>query len=348
MFGHFSYPGRRFGRGRLLTVVLVAAVATPGAGKAEDAPKAQKPWYEKVTIKGYLQLDAVFPQGNAVSGKYSNLRIRRARPTIVVQLDELTKAQIQIDAGSGKAGSGTSNAFVANTFAERTLPGLGSIRFGQYVVPFGCEVFEDHAALRLPLELSFAAESVALSEQDIGASLQSSPNPADRTHWALSFVNGQGFRNADNNANKTWIGRIAHDLTPNIRAGISGILGTYRAADIHDYDRHALAAELHVKPFANARVSGEFYNVRFINSTTSKTPAPVRYNGGYLMIEPRIESLKSTPFVRYQRTYGDLDYRSIDLGWRYQFTPQQHLTLEYDIVEGHQRDSFGARWQVNF
>lgn len=343
-----AFRGRRPGLIRSLAVTVVSTAALSAMALADDASKAQKPWYEKVTVKGYMQLDAVFPQGNAVAGNYSNLRIRRARPTIAVQLDELTKAQIQIDAGSGKIGSGAANAFVAHTFAERTLPGLGSIRFGQYIVPFGCEVFEDNAALRLPLELSFAAESVALAEHDIGATLQSSPNPADPTHWALSFVNGQGFRNADSNANKTWIGRIAHDITPSVRAGVSGIVGTYRAADDRDYDRHALAAELQVKPCPYAQVSGEFYNVRFINSTTSKTPVAVRYNGGYLMLEARIDQLKSTPFIRYQRTYGDLDYRSIDIGWRYQFTPMQRVTVEYDFVQGHQRDSFGARWQVNF
>ena len=333
--------------GAASAAALTALVFSAVPAAAEDAAKPT-PWYDKVTVKGYLQLDAVFPQGNAVSGAYSNFRIRRARPTVQVQLDPLTKAQIQIDAGSGKAGSGTSTVIVTDTFAERTLPGLGLVRFGQYLVPFGVEVYEDNAALRLPLELSFAAESVALAERDIGLTLQSSANPADKTHWAVSFVNGQGFRSADSNPNKTWVGRVAHDLSPSVRAGVSGIIGSYQAADDRDYDRHVLAAELQVKPCPYAQVSGEFYNVRFINSTTSKTPVPVRYNGGYIMVEGNISSLKSTPFIRYQRTYGDMDYRSFDIGWRYQYTPMQRVSVEYDFVQGHQRDSFGARWQVNF
>ncbi|MBM3496644.1 MAG: hypothetical protein FJX72_20335, partial [Armatimonadetes bacterium] len=158
---------------RLLAVGFCLAPFAPSAG-ADEAKDPPKPWYEKVTVKGYLQLDAVFPQGNAVLGSYSNLRIRRARPTITAQLDPLTKAQIQVDAGSGKAGSGVSTVIVTDTFAERTVPGFGLVRFGQYLVPFGSEVYEDNAALRLPMEISFAAESVALAERDIGMTVQSS------------------------------------------------------------------------------------------------------------------------------------------------------------------------------
>jgi hypothetical protein len=331
-----------------LAFAVCVAGLTPVAASGEEPKAPPKPWYEKVTVKGYLQLDAVFPQGNAVTGSYSNLRIRRARPTISAQLDPLTRAQIQVDAGSGKPGSGASTVVVTDTFAERTFPGFGLVRFGQYLVPFGSEVYEDNAALRLPMELSHACESVALSERDIGLTVQSSVNPADPTHWAVSFVNGQGFKSADSNPNKTWIGRVAHDITPAIRVGVSGILGTYRAADDRNHDRHVLAGELHIKPCAWAKLTGEFYNARFVDSTTSRTPKDVRFNGGYVMLEGNLASAQSVPFVRYQRTYGGLSYRSLDFGWRYQYTPTQRLTLEYDFVQGHQRDSFGARWQVGF
>jgi hypothetical protein len=260
----------------------------------------------------------------------------------------MTKIQVQVDAGSGKAGSGQSTVVVTDTFAERAVPGLGLVRFGQYLLPFGSEVYEDNAALRCPLELSHAAESIALGERDIGASVQSSASPADGTHWALSFLNGQGFRSADSNPNKTWVGRIAHDFGPSVRLGVSGIIGSYTAADRKDYDRHVLGGEVHVKVPGVGRLTGEFYNVRFVDSTTSSTPSQVRYNGGYVLLEGNLPSCSSTPFVRYQRTYGGLDHRSVDVGWRYQYAPNQRLTAEYDFVAGHQRDSFGLRWQLGF
>jgi len=329
-------------------IVVVLGLAGHAAFAAPDEKAAPKPWYDKITVKGYLQLDAIFPQGNAVAGSYSNFRIRRARPTISAVLDPMTKIQVQVDAGSGKAGSGQSTVVVTDTFGERTLPGLGLVRFGQYLIPFGSEVYEDNAALRCPLELSYAAESVALAERDIGVTVQSSANPASGTHWALSFLNGQGFRSADSNPNKTWAGRIAHDFGPSVRLGASGIIGSYTAADKKDYDRHVLGAEMHVRVPGVGRVAGEFYNVRFIDSTTSSTPSQVRYNGGYLLVEGDLPSCSSTPFVRYQRTYGGLDYRSVDVGWRYQYAPNQRLTAEYDFVAGRQRDSMGVRWQLGF
>lgn len=339
---------RRVSRNLLCATVLVALlVIAAGPVYAQSGDKPTQ-WYDRVTVKGYVQLDAVFPQGNAVQGPYSNFRIRRARPTIVAQIDPLTRVQLQVDAGSGKVGSGQSNVVVTDTFAERTFPGFGLVRFGQYLLPFGSEVYEDNAAIRSPLELSFAGESMALAERDIGVTIQSSPNPTDKTHWAVAFMNGQGFRTADANSNKTWIARVAHNLTPEVRVGVSGILGTYVAADKKEYDRHVLGGELHLDAGTLGKVVGEFYNVRFINSTTSTTPVPVRYNGGYLMWEGNIPSLKSIPFIRYQRTYGDLSYRSFDIGWRYQYSSTQRLTAEYDFVKGRQRDMFGVRWQLGF
>ncbi len=326
---------------------LVAVFVGTTVAYAADAPAA-KPWYERITVKGYVQVDAIFPQGNAVQGPYSNFRIRRARPTIIAPLDDLTRVQVQVDAGSGKAGSGQSTVIVTDTFAERSIQGLGLVRVGQYLLPFGSEIYEDNAALRSPLELSFAAESIALAERDIGITLQSSPNPADRTHWAVAVFNGQGFRSADGNANKTIVGRIAQDLCPEVRVGVSGILGSYTAVDKKEYDRHVLGVELHAKTGSAGKLTGEFYNARFVNSTTSATPSAARFNGGYLLFEGNVPSLKSFPFVRYQRTYGDIEYRSIDIGWRYQYSPNQRLVAEYDFVKGHQRDSFGVRWQLGF
>lgn len=339
------------GFSRMLACAATALAISASGAWAEPAAadkEAAKPWYDKITVKGYLQLDAIFPQGNAVMGAYSNMRVRRARPTVSAVLDPMTKIQVQVDAGSGKAGSGQSTVVVTDTFAERTIPGLGLVRFGQYLLPFGSEIYEDNAALRAPLELSHAAESVALAERDIGLTVQSSPNPTAGTHWALSFLNGQGFRSADSNPNKTWVGRVAHSVSPDVRLGVSGIVGTYTAADKKNYDRHVLGVEAHVRTGAIGKLTGELYNVRFIDSTSSQTPGAVRYNGGYLLYEGNMPSCSSTPFVRYQRTYGDLDYRSVDVGWRYQYAPDQRLTAEYDIVAGHQRDSFGVRWQLFF
>ena len=89
----------------LYRVVVVAAIVAVGLGgsKATSAEETKpRPWYDTITLKGYIQLDAVFPEGNAVTGSYSNFRIRRARPTLTAMLDPLTRVQVQVDAGSGR------------------------------------------------------------------------------------------------------------------------------------------------------------------------------------------------------------------------------------------------------
>lgn len=329
-----------------LGALALPLLTTPAL--AADAAEKPVSWYDRIVVKGFLQLDATFPEGKSAVGGYSNLRLRRARPTIIGTIDPLTKLQLQIEAGSGKAGSGASNVILMDTYAERLVPGLGVVRFGQFALPFGIETAEDTAARRSPLELSFAMDRVAINERDIGVSVQSSANAAADTHWAVALFNGQGVRTADANANKTLAGRIAQSIGPSVRVGVSGLLGTYVATDKNEYDRHVLGFEVQVRSRALGRFSGEFCTAKFIDSLTAAKPAKVDYHGGYLMYEARIADPKSTPFIRYQRTYGDLDYRSVDLGFRYDYAPNQRLTAEYDIVRGADQNAFGLRWQLGF
>jgi hypothetical protein len=335
---------------RLLLFFTLAILPGARMGGAQTAPQAppKKPWYDTVTFKGFIQLDAIFPEGNAAIGPISNFRIRRARPTFVIQVDPLTRVQVQFDLSTGKCGTGPSTASVADTYAERKLPGFGYVQLGQNLLPFSHEVKEDNAAIRSPLELSYTAEQVALLERDIGIFVRSLTEETDIFHWEVGIVNGQGWRTADSNPNKTLVGRVTYKFHPYLRVGASTIYGTWRGANGQDFDRHVQGYEFESNFNKALKLGGEFYHCKFVDSTSAATPKVARFDGGYLLLETWIGSLKSIPFIRYQRTYGDLDYRSFDLGWRYQYTPTQRVTLEYDIVKGHQRDMFGLRWQLGF
>ncbi|MCX6362123.1 MAG: hypothetical protein NT029_20200 [Armatimonadetes bacterium] len=163
------------------------------------------------------------------------------------------------------------------------------------------------------------------------------------------MVNGQGFRSADGNANKTFSGRYARTVGNRLRLGVSTLVGKWRsAASGKDFDRHILGCEAHYAASDNLDLTGEFYNARFVDDTAAVAPSAARFNGGYLMLEKKINSINSTPFIRYQRTYGDVDYRSFDLGWRYQYAKTQRVTVEYDIARKAKMSAFGARWQVGF
>lgn len=329
--------------------LAAASLLTASAAAGQNAP--EKKWYDSVTVKGYIQFDTIFPEGKSRYGDVSNFRIRRGRPTIEAQLDPLTMAKLQVDISTGQAGSGASSAFVVDTWIQRQLPGLGYVRAGQMLLPFGREVHDDNAAIRSPLELSHAANALALAEYDIGVMLGSQVPESQPFHWEFGFYNGQGLRSADANSNKTWVGRVAAYLHPKFRMGMSGMIGTFRDTSTggtkRNYDRHVLGVEMSAPICREAKLSGELYNARFVDSVTAPTKQ-VRFTGGYLMWEGWIGDWKSIPFLRYERTYGGLDYSAIDLGWRYQYAPNQRLTAEYDIVKGARNDSFGVRWQIGF
>lgn len=321
-----------------LSAVLACAVAAQ--------PPTPRPWYDTVVVKGWIQLDATFAEGSAGTNSDSNFRIRRARPTIIAQIDPLTKVQLQIDVSTGRAGSGAVTTSVMDTYAMRTFPGFGHVLFGQFLLPFGLEIRVDNASARSPLEISFAAENFGLGERDIGVFVQCpSPDVQDFT-WEAAVLNGQGARNADSNNNKTVAGRIAYRLSEALRVGVSGLLGAFRSGGV-DYDREVVGAHFAAMLCRELTVKGEFYDVRFVDNPSSPTQA-AQYQGGYLLVESWVESLKSIPFVRFQRTWDDLDYESVDIGWRYQYAPTQRLTLQVDLPSGGRPKQVGLRWQLGF
>ncbi|HSV75224.1 MAG TPA: hypothetical protein VLH79_15815 [Chthonomonadales bacterium] len=337
-------------RTTIAAAALAIIVASASAAQAQSSPPATQRWYDRVTVTGYMQFDAVFPEGESRHGHISNFRLRRGRPTIEAQLDPLTRVRVVWDVSTGAAGHSASTAFVADTWAQRQIPGFGFVRAGQMLLPFGREIHEDTGGVRSPLELSHAGSAIALAEQDIGIMLGSQRRENEVLNWVFGFYNGQGMRHADANSNKTWAGRLAAQVNPDLRVAVSGMFGTFLdtspGGTRRTFDRHVLGVDVTATLSPEVKLSGELYNVRFVDSVTAPT-RQARFTGGYLMWEGWIADWKSIPFVRFNRTYGDLSYSSIDLGWRYQYAPNQRLTVQYDIVKGARNDSFGVRWQLN-
>ena len=127
-----------------------------------------KRWYDTISLTGYVQFDSTFPEGNSRYGSVSNFRIRRARPSIIAQIDPQTMIKLQLDMSTGKAYSGAQNAVVGDSYIGRTFPGFGFLKAGQTYFPFSHELREDHAARRSPLEMSYVMDMIALGEVDLG------------------------------------------------------------------------------------------------------------------------------------------------------------------------------------
>jgi hypothetical protein len=335
-------------------VASTSAQSTAGQSTTMTATSQQpvaKRWYDTVSLTGYVQFDSTFPEGDSRYGSVSNFRIRRARPSIIAQIDPQTMIKLQLDMSTGKACSGAQNAVVGDSYIGRTFPGFGFLKAGQTYFPFSRELREDHAARRSPLEMSYVMDMIALGEVDLGVVIGADKWDTAMWQWEFALFNGQGLRTADANPNKTVAGRIAYRVNPYIRVGASGVGGSYKDISTtgtgKTYRRDALGAELQLQSSKALSLSAEMYNCLAPNSTAAPT-AQARFTGGYVLLESWIGPMKSIPFVRWQRTYGDLQYRSWDFGWRYQMTPTQRLTVEADIARAARSNCYGARWQVNF
>lgn len=330
-----------------LCVVAAAAALIGGVSAGAQAPQAPRKWLDSLTFKGFIQMDATMPQVNGTYGAVSNFRIRRARPTFLLDIDPLTKVQMQLDLGTKGANGGASSATVINTFVERKFPSAGFLSVGQFLVPFGREIRDDTGGTRTPLECSYTATRFAFSEWEVGASFRTI-DPNGKLTAEVAVVNGQGVASADTGNDKTVAARATARVSNALRIGVSGLTGTYKAKDGKEYKRNAMAVDAKYNGGKYLVFTGEFYNGSFIDSVDASSPAKARISGGYALVETWVNSLKSIPFLRYQRTYGDAEYQSWDLGLRYQMSPTQRITAQYDIVKGYRKNQFGLRWQVNF
>jgi hypothetical protein len=327
------------------------ASSTAPAPSAESSPVQPKHWYDTVTLKGYAQFDANFPEGRSRFGSVSNFRIRRCRPSVTVQIDRNTAVKVQIDMSTGKAGSGPQSAVIGDAYGERRIRGFGYIHLGQTYLPFSHELREDHSALRSPLEMSYPADLISLGEVDQGIVVGAENWDTRPIQWEFGVFNGQGLGTADANTNATLAGRVAWRMSPFLRVGASGIAGTFKDSSVtgtgKTYRRDALGGEIQIKSSKALALSAEIYNILAANSPSAPT-RQARCTGGYVLLESWIGPLKSIPFVRWQRTYGDLEYRSWDIGWRYQVSQTQRLTAQADFVRAARSNDYGVRWQVNF
>lgn len=214
--------------------IAVAPAALP-APTSTPVP-AKKPWYEKLQLRGYVQMrvnEAISGQFDAPAG-ISRLRsvhdagvgekgtfaFRRAR--LVVQGDISDRVSVYLQSDFAAAVNAQSNgerrehfaqlrdAYADLHFANRTF----KLRFGQSKVPYGWENLQS-SSNRLTLDRADAANSAVPSERDLGVVAYYTP-PHVQAIWddlaadgqklfgnygafGLGVFNGQGTNRAEKN-----------------------------------------------------------------------------------------------------------------------------------------------------
>ncbi|UPG88529.1 OprO/OprP family phosphate-selective porin [Luteibacter aegosomaticola] len=198
------------------------ASAKPGASAA-----AAKAWYEKLSIRGYVQMrlneglddgakDLKSP-GDRFTGRDQGFGIRRARVVISGDVSDRMSIYLQPDLASTPSGSTTTHfAQLRDAYADLWLDKAKTwrIRAGQSKVPYGWEDLQS-SQNRIALDRADALNSGVRDERDLGLFAYWSPGAAkerfsylqksglkgsgDYGMFGIGVYNGQGANRPDRN-----------------------------------------------------------------------------------------------------------------------------------------------------
>ncbi|MEZ2419690.1 porin [Luteibacter sp. RCC_6_2] len=204
-----------------------ATSSSPAIAAAKPASSSAKAWYEKIGIRGYVQMrynqelgedakDLKSP-GDRFIGREQGFGIRRARVVISGDVTDNMSIYIQPDLASTPSGSSTTNfAQLRDAYADLwlTKDKTWRIRAGQSKVPYGWEDLQS-SQNRLALDRADAMNSGVRDERDLGvfaywspavakerfAYLQKSGLKGSGDYGVIGFgvYNGQGANRPDRN-----------------------------------------------------------------------------------------------------------------------------------------------------
>jgi len=228
----------------------------------KSAKEKKKPWYEKLTLRGYaqvrisdnlsLQRESFPPHlvGDPSVGDNQSFSIRRARLILQGDVHEHLGVYLQPDFAALIPGVNDSIQFTqirdwyGDFYFDTTK--VHRLRIGQSKIPYGWENMQS-SSNRLPLDRSDALNSDVKNERDIGVIYYWTPEPAQEFFkevidmglkgsgnygmFAFGFYNGQGGSFREQNDN---IHMVARFLYPGILAngqryelGMQGYAGEY-------------------------------------------------------------------------------------------------------------------------
>jgi phosphate-selective porin len=189
----------------------VAPAAPVVAVAAKPAPAPKKAWYEKLQLRGYVQMranevlsgDMDAPAGvsrlrsvhDSAVGERGNFSLRRAR--LVVQGDVSERLSLYLQGDLAAAVNNQSNGERRENFFQMRdayadlnfAHGQVKLRFGQSKVPFGWENLQS-SSNRITLDRADAANSAVPGERDLGVVAYYTP-PKVQAVWDRLAKDGQ-------------------------------------------------------------------------------------------------------------------------------------------------------------
>jgi hypothetical protein len=329
------------------TAPLAAQRAAPSdSAPSDSAPAARAPWHERVTLRGYAQVRynrlfesnplLVCPQCDRSLGRNGGIFLRRARVSIVAQVNERVQMVFQPDFTAEASETNGGIAQIRDAYAEVALDRghRTRLRLGQTNVPFGFENLVS-SAKRAPFDRVDALNSAAPTERDLGVFLFWSPAAARARYLALAegtrkgsgdfgvvgfgAYNGQTANRPEQNGNLHTALRLAYPFAVGsgqvLEAGLQGYVGRFvvpssqrsagtgAAAEFAD-QRAAASLVLHPQPVG---LQAEWtIGVGPEADPATRTIRERHLQGGYVQatVITRLRGQAVTPYVRAQRYDG--------------------------------------------
>ncbi len=242
----------------LLALLLILQSRAAGQVADSTAKPARKPWYDRLSLRGYAQLryNDLFLSNQALRcdqcdrsiGGTEEFSIRRARLVLSGDVADWVSIYIQPDLAQA---SGTAEFFLQmrDLYADVYADKAKTLRFraGLSKVPYGWETVQS-SSNRLPLDRSDAINSASPGERDLGLIAYWTPSAARKLFRTLvdsglkgtgdygvlgvGVYNGQTANRGEANGNKHVAARVAYPfrLGPKqiVEIGAHGYTGLYR------------------------------------------------------------------------------------------------------------------------
>lgn len=183
-----------FGRAVVLSLMVVTSVQAQAAGSPTAAPAAAaapapaRPWYEKLSIRGYAQIrynrllesnpDLNCAQCDRSIGNNGGFFLRRGRIVLSGSVTPRISIYIQPDYGTDAAGA-LHYLQIRDAYFDLQLNDAHThrLRLGQSKIPFGFENLQS-SSNRLPLDRNDALNSALPNERDMGVMYYFTPKVA--------------------------------------------------------------------------------------------------------------------------------------------------------------------------
>ncbi|UPT72755.1 MAG: OprO/OprP family phosphate-selective porin [Elusimicrobiota bacterium] len=252
---------------------------------AVPAASSEKPWFDKISLRGYIQLryNRLFESNDQLKceqcdkslGSSGQFFVRRARLVISGDVHDRVYLYIQPDFASDASATSLHFTQLRDLYADLALDDAKEfrIRVGQSKIPYGFENLQS-SQNRLPLDRNDALNSAVANERDLGAFFYWAPEDTRKRLSALvssglkgsgdygvlglGVYNGQTPNRPEANDSLHAVARLAYPFRTEggqyIEAGVQGYMGRYVVAT----SQRTSAAVLGDLEHADRRVAGSF------------------------------------------------------------------------------------------